>query len=209
MILFGCYLISADGRPLVWQVFQSPDELPEGGLLSPLLTSIQGVALDLVKREGAIEKMNMGGITYHMQWMGDFFVVLVTDTEEKPDTVMNNIGRKFLSTYQDRIRKWNGDISMFEDFTEILLNILDKNFKLDVTQSINPTKRFDTKALFNLDKSVKDTALAIFSLKTATAEEIAQESGESEEKAAENLDKLKEMGYIGFKVQNNEPIYFY
>ncbi|MHA2504063.1 MAG: hypothetical protein ACXAE3_14480 [Candidatus Kariarchaeaceae archaeon] len=208
MKLYACYLIGADGRPLIWQVFQSPDHLPEGGLLAPLLTSIQGVSMDLVKQEGSAEKMVLAGITYHMQWMDTFFVVLVTDTEEKPNKVLNQVGRQFLQKYHDKIVMWNGDVNTFKDFVSPLLTILEKNFEMDTSQSIIPTKQLDTISLFNLEKDLKETALAIFSLTSATPEEVAKESGEPLDNVKVNLEKLKEMGYVGFKVIDSRPTFF-
>ena len=72
------------------------------------------------------------------------------------------MGRQFLQKYHDKIVMWNGDVNTFKDFVSPLLTILEKNFEMDTSQSIIPTKQLDTISLFNLEKDLKETAAMAF-----------------------------------------------
>lgn len=208
-VVYAVYIISRDGLPLVWQIFQTPEFIPSEGLLSPLLSSLQGLSVDLVKQEGVAEKITLRGITYHMKSYGNYFVVILMESDDKPTKALNQIGWQFLQEYKDKISNWKGNISDFTQFKETIIKILQSNYSIDSSSSINPTKKFSTSALFNLSKDLKDTAISMVGLKKATAKEVADDVNKNVDTVRAHLIELQKMGYLGVENKDDEQIFFY
>ena len=210
LIVYAIYIIHRDGVPLFSKVFQAPSTTPPEEILSGLLASIQHMSIDLVKQTGSAESFKLKGVVYHLKYFGEIQVVIVTNSDERPIKAMNRLGLHFLKDYGEKLSgRWTGDVSMFEKFESTVESVVDAYFEFDRSFSIDPSKRLTTTLLFSLKKELKNTAIALVTLKEGTVEQIAEESGEDTTTVIDNLAELQNLGYIGVKKGRVEKIYFY
>lgn len=210
MVLYAVYLITNDGREMMSEIFQSPKNIPNNAILSALLTAFQAMSEDLTKKPGAAEQLNLSGLNYHIQFFGNFQVVLVTDRDSRPSKVLSTLGWRFFKNYAEVLTTWTGNQSLFDNFRSDIREVVMKHLDVDMTSSLDPTKILDTATIFDMDSNLRPTALAILTLEKASLIEILDEVNIEEELLLTHLEELKEQGYVGVKerVGTGEEMYF-
>jgi len=208
LIVYAVYIITNDGRPLVSEYFQSHANLPNDINLSALLASVQMFSEDITSTKGAAEKFQLRGMTYHLKKFGDFQIVMVTDGDSSPAKLINNLGWRFMQQYVDEIEDWNGNTGIFLDFHPFIREVVGRESTIDIAGTLDPTKKLTTAVIFKLPKDVQNTALAIVSLESATANQIAEEIDDTLENVKSYLAVLQEEGYLGLKDESGEKVYF-
>ncbi|MFV2014872.1 MAG: hypothetical protein ACC656_05570, partial [Candidatus Heimdallarchaeota archaeon] len=181
MVLYAVYLITNDGREMMSEIFQSPNNIPNNAILSALLTAFQAMSEDLTKKPGSAEQLNLRGLNYHIQFFGNFQVVLVTDGDSRPSKVLSTLGWRFFKHYAEVLSTWTGNQTLFEDFRNDIHEVVMKHLDVDMTSSLDPTKILDTATIFDMDPNLRPTALAILTLEKATVPEILDEVNIGEE----------------------------
>lgn len=208
MVLYAVYLITNDGREMMSEIFQSPKNIPNNTILSALLTAFQAMSEDLTKSPGSAEQLNLSGLNYHIQFFGNFQVVLVTDHESRPAKVLSTIGWRFFKNYAEVLNDWKGNQTLFNNFRNDIHEVVKKHLDVDISSSLDPTKILDTATIFNMDPKLRDTALAILTLEQATIAEILDELSMEKEILITHLSELQEQGFIGIKDRKGEDLYF-
>lgn len=202
LILYAVYVITIDGREIISEIYQAPENIPNQAILSGLLTAFQYMSEDLTQQKGAAEKLNLSGLIYHLRNYGDFMVVIVTNADNAPAKILDNIGWRFLQDYGEELDQWKGNQTIFEDFRDIIHNIVHKY--IDSSRTVDPNKKLDTATIFTLPKEIQSTALAIATLEKATISEVAEEIQGDPSKVEENLLILHKDGYIGKRVRDKD-----
>ncbi len=200
------YVITKDGREIMSEIFQSPENVPNQSILSGLLSAFQYMSEDLTKREGAAEKLSLSGLVYHIRTFSDFMVVLVTDADSPPAKVIDSIGWRFMQLYGEEIERWGGNQTIFEEFRGVINSIVKKH--IDKSRSVDPNKRLDTATIYLLPKEIQSTALAIATLEKATVSQVAEEVNQELADVEKHLITLQKEGYIGIRDQDGELLYF-
>jgi hypothetical protein len=209
MIAYAAYVISIDGRPLVSTKFQSSDSIPNEILFGGLVTALQGVASELTENNSELKSMKIEDLSYHFKSFGYFRIVLVTDLPDRPENVIHKIGLRFMKEHGEQIIDLGLiNESDFESFQCMMKEIIQDELVIDESNLINPTKKFNTSELVNLDETIQPTALALIALKEGTANQIAKESGIDEQETFYNIHQLQEKGLIGKKKVKGETTYF-
>ncbi len=208
MKVYAVYIITNDGRPMISKIYQSPDGIPDDTLLSGLLTSIQMVSSELSNQTHAAEKFKMKGVTYHMKNFGLFHIALVTADEDVPGRIMNKIGWQFIQEFGENIPEWDGRMNDFMGFSDNLDGIISTSSIIDISGSIEPSKKLDPVNLLKLAKELKGTAKSLLFLQRAPVIEIANHSETGEKLTQDNLNAMMKMGYIGYFTEGDVKIYF-
>ena len=190
------------------EIFQSPKNIPNNTILSALLTAFQAMSEDLTKKPGSAEQLNLSGLNYHIQFFGEFQVVLVTDHESRPAKVLSTIGWRFFKNYAEVLNNWTGNQTLFNDFRNDIHEVVKKHLDVDISSSLDPTKILDTATIFNMDTKLRNTALALLTLEQATVTEILDELSLEKETLLKHLIQLQELGYVGIKDHKGEEMYF-
>lgn len=89
-----------------------------------------------------------------------------------------------------------------DDVDEVLGSIV------DVSSSINPTKKLTTAEIFNLPIETQKVAMAILQIEQGTLEDISNEVKLDSSNTKNLLDKLISIGFLGQKTSNGKIIYF-
>ncbi|MHA2031225.1 MAG: hypothetical protein ACW99A_04940 [Candidatus Kariarchaeaceae archaeon] len=208
MVLYAVYLITNDGREMMSEIFQSPKNIPNNAILSALLTAFQAMSEDLTKKPGSAEQLNLRGLNYHIQFFGNFQVVLVTDGESRPAKVLTTLGWRFYKHYAEVLNAWTGNQKLFENFRDDIHEVVKKHLEVDMSGSLDPTKILDTATIFEMDPNLRPTALALLTLEKATMAEIMDEVDIEVNLLQEHLEELKDQGYIGVRDKEGEDLYF-
>ncbi|MHA2092620.1 MAG: hypothetical protein ACW98K_17375 [Candidatus Kariarchaeaceae archaeon] len=206
MILYAVYVITNDGREILSEIFQSPENVPNQSILSGLLSAFQSMSDEITKKEGSAEKLSLSGLIYHIRNYGDFMVVIVTDADSAPAKILDSIGWRFMRQFGEELDRWTGNQTMFEGFRGTISEIVSKH--IDEMRAVDPNKRLDTTAIFELPKELQSTALVIASLEKATSQEIADEVSHDVETVEKYLDLLHMEGYIGVRDEDGKTLYF-
>ncbi|MHA2253189.1 MAG: hypothetical protein ACXAD7_22700 [Candidatus Kariarchaeaceae archaeon] len=206
MILYAAYIITIDGREILSEIFQSPENVPNQSILSGLLSAFSYMSQDLTQQEGAAEKLSLSGLIYHIRNYGDFMVVIVTDADNAPSKILDSIGWRFLQDYGEELDSWRGNQTIFEDFRGIIDDIVHKY--IDESRSVDPSKKLDTASIYHLPKEIQATALAITTLETASIAEVAEEVQIDPTIVGEYLQTLHKDGYIGVRQKDEGLVYF-
>lgn len=208
MILYAVYIITKDGREIMSQIYQSPENVPEAAILGGLLSAFQYMSEDLAKNRGGAEKLNLSGIVYHLRSFGDFQVVIVTDVDNAPAKILDTLGWRFLQNHGERLINWTGNQTLFEPFREIINSVVMRHSSVDITSSLDPTKTLDTASIFLLPKDVQPVAKALTMLEFATIEELMEEVESPSELVLEKLEILQKNGYVGLREKEGKRQYF-
>jgi hypothetical protein len=161
---------------------------------------------EITKKEGSAEKLSLSGLIYHIRNYGDFMVVIVTDADSTPAKILDSIGWRFMRQFGEELDRWTGNQTMFEGFRKTISSIVSKH--IDEMRAVDPNKRLDTAAIFELPKELQSTALVITSLEKATSQEIADEVSHDVETVEKYLDQLQTEGYIGVRDEDGKTLYF-
>jgi hypothetical protein len=135
--------------------------------------------------------------------------VLVTDLPETPDHVIHKLGLRFMKDHGEQLI----DLGMineddFKPFEDIIKEILQEEMTIDESNLINPTRKFSSSELYELDESLQPTALAMIAIREGTVDQIAKESGLDKEATFQNINELQTKGLIGKKLAEGEITYF-
>ncbi|MHA1976787.1 MAG: hypothetical protein ACW98I_07820 [Candidatus Hodarchaeales archaeon] len=211
MIVYACYIIDDAGRPLLSQYFQSSDDIPNEVLFGALFTAFKDLAADVtVQKSWEMKSIGIERIFYHTKSFGPFNVVIVTNTQNGPENLLQTIGLRFMNTHaKELVRDFLVDLRVFEPFKEIVQEIVQGENLIDESSQLKPTKRFSVAGIFDLSSDLQATALALITLEEGTLEELSKESGESLAETENSLRTLQKMGFIGRKAREGKQIYFY
>jgi len=206
MIIYAVYVITDSGNLMFSELFQTHENMKDLDLVYGLLTALRMFANEVTKSD--IKAFEVEGLAYHFQSFNLFSVVLVTSTLEGPQDYLHNLGLRFMKKYgEDYIAADKTyDYTQFESFKEDVEDILGSI--VDVSSSINPTKKLTTAEIFNLPPVTQKVALALLLLEQGSVEEISEETKMSIANTQVILDKLIEIGFIGQKTKDDNNIYF-
>jgi hypothetical protein len=216
--LCALYIFTSYGIPILSEFYQSAEEVINEGLISAFISAVQDFGREMAyNTRSEIETIDFKELTLHLKKMDQATLALVTrdDTDDfneqsmKPNKVLNKIGMTFLHEYGEVIQNWKGDIGKFEGLKEKVRKIIQKEFNIDSSKYITPSKALTTLGLVKIPKEIKPTALAITALKNATAEMIANESEQTLKKTEQDLEELVKLGYIGVKDIDGVEYFFY
>ena len=204
MIIYAVYIIKKDGVTILSEHFQSEEELPNNLLLGGLLGAIQTFSKETLGDE--MKTIESEGLAYHIRSFGFYLIALITDLNKEPDSLIQELGLRFMRMYGEDLLDNSARVDKFYPFKNIIREILGKSY--DETNSIKPSKVLNTKEIFELSSELKPVALALISLGEGTINEIAKESDLDITEAEDRLIILQKKGYIGKKEKNKETLYF-
>lgn len=205
------YILLPDGRCIFSKSYKGSAADPNllGGLLSAF-----NIASRQWLREGVRKFVSEGGSNFIIKDFVSFLIVIAgrmdTDDEAKLDT----IGLKFLSKYGNEIEDWGkGRISMFKGFAQTLDDILgtkEEEDRIEADRERDPEDLvLDSLTIVYLPPRLQKTALGILTLRSGTAEEVAEETERSVEEEVDNLAELQSQGYIHRRTNSSgEKIYY-
>ncbi len=204
MIIYAVYIIKKDGVTLLSEHFQSEEELPNNLLLGGLLGAIQTFSKETLGEE--MKTIESEGLAYHIRSFGLYIIALITDLNKEPESLIQELGLRFMKMYGEEMLDNTSRIDKFYPFKNIIREILGKSY--DETSSLKPSKILNTKAIFELSGDLKPVALALISLGEATIDDIALESNLNEIETELRLLELQKEGYIGKKQLDDQIFYF-
>ena len=213
MIVYGVYIITDDGRTILAENFQSTENLPNEVLLGGVLTALQHMASEMTRSHSEMKRVVVEGLTYHIRSYGLIRVVLITDAPRSPEGVLieamfQQLGMQFIKKYGDILADIDYNLNVFEPFRTTIREIITQDSVSDESGSIQPSKKLTTGEVFSLPHELHSTALALISLESATAEEIAKEIGIDIDLTLKNLLALQNRGFIGKKQEKGSILYF-
>jgi hypothetical protein len=128
--------------------------------------------------------------------------------EEPPQQYLHQLGLRFMKKFSDILtgKDKTYDFTIFNTFKNDVEKVLGSI--VDVTSSINPTKKLTTAEIFNLPVETQKVALAILQIEEGSLENISKEVGLDNSITKKLLEKLITIGFIGQKTSNEEIIYF-
>ena len=211
MIVYALYIIDEGGRPLVSQYFHSSEDIPNEVLFGALFTAFKDLAADVtVQKSWEMKSIGIERLFYHTKSFGPFNVVIVTNTPQGPENLLQTIGLRFMREHkQELLRDFLVDLQKFDPFKETIQEIMRDENIIDESGQLKPTKRFSVGGIFDLPSDLQAAALALIAIKEGTLEEITKESGENKMDTINSLNSLQKMGYIGRKVKDERQIFFY
>jgi hypothetical protein len=206
MIIYAVYIITEGGGLMFSQTFQTQKDSKDSDLVSGLLTALRMFANEITKSD--VKTFEVEGLTYHFQSFDFFSVVLVTSSAESPQEYLHQLGLRFMKKYGEVFLSGGKSIdsSQFENFKKDVDDILGEI--VDVSSSINPTKKLSTAEIFSLPRVTQKVALALLQLEEGSVDEIAMETNLDTANVQLILDKLIEIGFIGQKTRNQKNFYF-
>ncbi|MBS7287489.1 MAG: hypothetical protein KIH01_01745 [Candidatus Freyarchaeota archaeon] len=114
-------LVLKEGVPLFWYgVVES--ELKDPLLVSGFLNTVFQIAKTEFK-EG-ISTIKIGSSYVHLKEVSQILVVVVSDSEDEVERVAERVGIEFLKEYGEYLENWNGEVGIFRDFREKIIQIL-------------------------------------------------------------------------------------
>ena len=206
MIVYAVYLMTKDGVELISEKFQSQVSIPDATLLSALFVAFQQMA-ESVTTLGIPKKICFDEMTYHLQSFGNFQVVIVTNTDKSPRDLLFTLGYQFMG-YSSSLIRFDGNISRFEPYRDVLNRVIAGGATADLSQSLNPAAFLDAMTIMSLPQKVQKTARAVISYGSSSFEELVEELDCTELDLIENLEFLREKGYIGIKKVDGVNHYF-
>ncbi|TFG17515.1 MAG: hypothetical protein EU530_10470 [Promethearchaeota archaeon] len=206
MIIYAVYVITEGGELMYSENFHGKS-MKDLDLVSGLLTALRMFAKEVTHAD--VKAFEVEGLTYHFQSFNIFYVVLVTSSLEEPQKYLHQLGLRFMKKFGGDFltnRENPIDYAFFNSFKgdvdEVLGSIV------DVSSSINPTKKLTTAEIFNLPIDTQKVALAILQIEQGSLEDISNEVNLDDSNTKILLDKLISIGYIGQKTSNGKIIYF-
>ncbi|MHA1111920.1 MAG: hypothetical protein ACTSRE_12505 [Promethearchaeota archaeon] len=206
MIIYAVYVITEGGELMYSESFQTTENKKDLDLVSGLLTALRMFATEVTQAD--VKAFEVEGLTYHFQSFNIFYVVLVTSSLEGPQEYLHQLGLRFMKKFGEQYVSSNKtyDFNFFQSFKSDVEQVLGSI--VDVTSSINPTKKLTTAEIFNLPKETQKVALALLQLEESTVQEIAVEVNMNEENTITLLDQLIKIGFIGKKSIDEKITYF-
>jgi hypothetical protein len=204
MIVYAVYIIKKDGITLLSEHFQSEDELPNDLLLGGLLGAIQIFTKETLGEE--MKTIQVEGLAYHIRSFGFYTIALVTDLNKEPDSLIQELGLRFMGMYGEEMLDNSSRVDKFFPFKEIIKEIIGKTF--DEDGLIKPSKMLSTKEIFELPTELKPIAFAMITLGEGTISEIAQECNLELTEVKKSVTKLQNDGYLGKKKKDNQEVFF-
>lgn len=206
MIIYAVYIITEGGELMYSESFQTSKNMKDLDLVSGLLTALRMFASEVTHSD--VKAFEVEGLTYHFQSFNIFCVVLVTSSLEGPQEYLHQLGLRFIKKFgEDYVSSHKTyDFTFFESFKSDVEQVLGSI--VDISSSINPTKKLTTAEIFNLPQETQKIALALLQLEQGTVNEIAREVKMREENINRILDQLIEIGFIGKRSTDEKIIYF-
>ena len=215
MDIQAVYILLRDGRCIYSRAYTENPADPQllGGMLAAFnIASKQWLSDGIRKFEAD------GGLSFVVK---DFETFIVTfqisrTLSSERESFLDVIGYKFLAKYGNTLSPFEGNITMYKDFTPILDNILgvittkeeriEKKFQ--IRGIIDDDKVLDSLTIIELPKNIQKTALDLLTVKQATPEELASGSDCSVEEVEHNLENLLNQGYIMCKTIGSRKLYY-
>ncbi|MFW9777769.1 MAG: hypothetical protein ACFFE8_02865 [Candidatus Heimdallarchaeota archaeon] len=209
MIVYAVYFILEDGRTILSETYQNPDNIPNEVLFGGLITALQHVAAAMTRNQSEMRTIEIEGLSYHIRSFGLIRVILVTNFSQSPDAIIQTLGMRFLKTYGERLlsNEILLDLNIFLPFKQVISEILGEEI-VDGSKSIVPSKVLTTGEIYSLPHELQDAALAMISLKEADIATIATECQTTPDLASKKLQRLQELGYIGKKDIGGHVVFF-
>jgi hypothetical protein len=207
MIIYAVYIITESGELMYSESFQTMKNMKDLDLVSGLLTALRMFANEVTHAD--VKAFEVEGLTYHFQSFDLFYVVLVTSSMEEPQVYLHQLGLRFMKKYGENyltIKDKALDYSCFDTFKGDIAEVLGSI--VDVSSSINPTKKLTTAEIFNLPIETQKVALVILEIEQGTVEDIIREGNLEKLDTIEVLNKLVEIGFIGLKADDGKEVYF-
>lgn len=205
MIIYAIYIIKSDGRPLLCECFQSSNEMPNEMLLSGLVTALKGFSHEVLKKD--ITSIVVENLIFHLRSFGYYTIVLVSDLESDPNSIMEEIGYRFIKSYGEIIQNKDIRIDKLLPFKEIIKEIFIEH-SFDESKSINPTKILSTAEIFDLPNDLQSIALTMLSLGESTINELAHESEQDILLLEPKVKRLQKLGFVGQITRDDETFFF-
>lgn len=208
MIVYAVYVMTRDGLELVSEKFQAQVSIPDTTLLSALMVAFQQMA-ESVTTLGIPKKIGFDELTYHLRSFGNFQIVIVSDTDNEPTELLLNLGYQFLNEYKNTLYRWDGNQSIFTPFKDVIKKIIQSEGAIaDLSQSLNPGKYLDARTVMSLPTRVQTTARVLIAMGASTFADLMEELNCEEIDLIEDLDYLRENGYVGIKNVDGINKYF-
>ena len=206
MIIYAVYIITESGELMYSENFHGK-EMKDLDLVAGLLSALRMFASEVSQAD--VKAFEVEGLTYHFQSFDLFYVVLVTSSMEGPKGYLHQLGLRFMKKFGENYltsRDAALDFSCFDvfkaDVSEVLGSIV------DVSSSINPTKKLTTAEIFSLPIETQKVALVVLEIEQGTLSDIVKEGNLEIESTKSILSKLIEIGFIGMKNVKGQDIYF-
>ena len=205
MIIYAIYIIKSDGKPILYEHFQSNADWPNEMLVSGLFIALNGFSKEVLKRE--ITTIILEDLSYHIRSFGFYTIVLVTDLDYNPAVIIEEIGLRFIKCYSDEIHEKNVRMEKFVCFKKTIREII-QDYSFDESRSINPSKILSTAEIFSLSPDLQPIALAILAIGEGSLNDIADECDQDIDVLESKVSILQKLGYIG-TVRKNQVQHFF
>ncbi|MFX0116105.1 MAG: hypothetical protein ACFFB3_16260 [Candidatus Hodarchaeota archaeon] len=210
MIVYAVYIMTADGKTILAENFQSIEVVPDEQLLGGIISALQAVTAEITHDQSEMKSIEIEGLSYHIRSFGFYRIVLVTDVLKTPEEMIQKLGMRFMKEFGEVLvdEVLNVPLETFSPFKKTIYEIVTSETDTDDLKSIKPTKMLTTDEIFGLPHHLQPTALAMVSLQEGTIEEIVIESGVGQDDTTKNLEGLREMGFIGVKIREGKTTFF-
>lgn len=203
MLIYAVYIIKNDGKTLLCDCFSN--DLPNEILLGGLVTALKGFSSEILKKD--ITNIVVENLIFHLGSFGDYTIVLVTDLEVDPSTIMEEIGYQFIKSYGEIIQNKDIRLDKLLPFKNIIKEIL-REHSFDESKSISPTKILSTAEIFELPYDLQGIALSMLSLGESTLQELAHESEQDVLSLESKIKRLQKLGYVGQITREDMTFFF-
>lgn len=186
---------------------QRDSQIPKRVISEGLLKIIEEVDSHLEDEFHSVEKyMEIETLTFSLKKFGDFAIILVDDYIEDKWKLIQELGWRFLRSFGNfDLFDWKGETDKFASFIPIIQNLMDD--KVSPDEVTTKMKRLTPVDIFDLTMNLQPTALAILAMENASIEEIARELDCDLSEAEENLEILRNQGFLS-RMEDGETIHY-
>lgn len=205
MIIYAVYLFKSDGRPIVYEHFQSKANLPNVQLLGGLVSALKGFTAEILQND--MKTLGVQGVVYHIRSFGFFNVILVTNENKDPIDIIQEIGLSFMKDFGEDMLDEKIRVDKYYSFKDTIKKIVGIH-SFDESHSLIPTKKLSPQEILSIPKDLQKLSLIMLSISEGTIENIKKESNGSIDNLEGKIEQLQQLGYIGKKMVKNIPVFF-
>ncbi len=202
-ILDTIYVMLPDGRCLFSTSYIKKP--PPVQLITGFLGASNDILQELTGEE--LTAFSTNRFTVKIKNFQNIIVVASLDSKSQNDIdpILELIGIEFVKIFSEVLLNWNGDVSIFDSFTERLDQVL---VSANLTEREDPWRTLDSISLLKLSEDLQKIAFVFLEIGHCKVKDLSKHLEISEEELGSSLEKLRKLGYIGRAKVDSEIEYF-
>lgn len=194
------FYIYVRGGTCLFSIEFSP--MPQSALITAMLSAMQAFINEISGDQA--KKLSTGGFVFHMESMKEISLVIATSSEERPPELAE-LRTVFLHKFGSQIGNFTGDTSLFLDFEEDVLKILQFD---KLAERIEPTNKLNAYSLLQIRPELQAIAKEAVLKKETRVIELSKILDRSHLIVQMQLEELFDLGFLGKYYDKGEIVYF-